>query len=71
MGSSQLVEYLVALVVGILAVLGALLCIGFLLVEPIRSPPTEVQPTVSLGKQFALQLVMKMRCVVSPPQLTC
>lgn len=49
MSSSQLVEYLVALVVGVLAVLGAALCIGFLLVEPVRFPPSETQPTVSLG----------------------
>lgn len=49
MGSSQLVEFLVALVVGILAVLGALFCVGFLLMDPIRFPPSE-GPTVSLGK---------------------
>lgn len=56
MGSSRLLEYLVALTVGVLAVLGALLCIGFLLVEPIRSPPSE-GPTVSLGKSLPLYII--------------
>ena len=36
--SSQLVEFFIAIVVGLLAILGALLCVGFLLVEPIRNP---------------------------------
>ncbi len=49
MGSSRLLEFLVALIVGGLAVLGALFLIGFLLVEPIRSPPSE-EPTRPLGK---------------------
>ncbi len=51
MGSSKLLEFIVALVVGILAVLGALFCIAFLLVEPVRFPPSE-EPTVSLGKSL-------------------
>ena len=49
MGSSKLVEFLVALLVGVLAILASLFCIGFLLVEPIKSPPSQ-QPTVSLGE---------------------
>ena len=36
--SSQLVEFFIAIVVGLLAILGALLCVGFLLVEPVRNP---------------------------------
>ena len=37
-GSSEAVELLIAVLVGLLAVLGALFCIGFLLVEPVRNP---------------------------------
>lgn len=54
-GSSSLLEFLVALIIGGLAVLGALLCIGFLLVEPIRSPPSEA-PTIDLGKGSLVHL---------------
>lgn len=38
-GSSKTVEFCVALTVALLAVLGALLCIGFLLIEPRLHPP--------------------------------
>ena len=38
MGSSKLIEYFIALFVGLLAILGALLVIGFLLVDPLRDP---------------------------------
>ena len=40
-GSSELIEFLIALFVGLVAVLGAACCIGFLLVEPLRNPPGE------------------------------
>lgn len=40
-GSSELIEFLIALLVGFLAVLGALFCIGFLLVDPVRNPMGE------------------------------
>lgn len=36
--SSQLLEFVIATVVGLLAVFGGLLCIGFLLVDPVRYP---------------------------------
>ena len=36
--SSQLVEFFIAIGVGLLAILGGLLCVGFLLVEPVRNP---------------------------------
>ena len=44
--SSQLLEFLLATAVGFLAVLGALLCVGFLLVDPVRNPSGvgETQP---------------------------
>ena len=62
-GSSSLLEFLVALTIGGLAVVGALLCIGFLLVEPIRSPPSEA-PTVDLGKPpFSLLFVYLSLCI--------
>lgn len=36
--ASQLVEFVIAIAVGLLAILGALLCVGFLLVNPVRNP---------------------------------
>ena len=36
--SSQLVEFTIAIVVGLLAILGGLMCVGFLLVDPVRNP---------------------------------
>ena len=36
--SSQLVEFVISIAVGLLAILGALLCVGFLLVDPVRNP---------------------------------
>ena len=36
--SSQLLEFVIATAVGLLAVLGGLLCVGFLLIDPIRNP---------------------------------
>ena len=49
-GSSELIEFLIALFVGLLAVLGATLCIGFLLVEPLRNPPGQSEPIIEIGK---------------------
>ena len=49
-GSSELIEFLIALFVGLLAVLGAMLCIGFLLVEPLRNPPGQNVPNVEICK---------------------
>lgn len=40
-GSSELIEFLIAALVGLLAALGALFCIGFLLVDPVRNPMGE------------------------------
>ena len=40
-GSSEVIEFFIAVLVGLLAVLGALFCIGFLLVEPVRNPVGE------------------------------
>ena len=37
-GSSGVVEFSIALVVGLLALLGGLFIVAFLLVEPIRDP---------------------------------
>jgi hypothetical protein len=44
--SSQLVEFVISIAVGLLAILGALLCVGFLLVDPVRNPKGvgETQP---------------------------
>ena len=36
--SSQLLEFVIATAIGLLAVLGGLLCVGFLLVDPVRNP---------------------------------
>ena len=36
--SSQLVEFVIAIAVGLLAIVGGLLCVGFLLVDPVRNP---------------------------------
>ena len=36
--SSQLVEFIIAIAVGLLAILGGLLCVGFLLIDPVRNP---------------------------------
>jgi hypothetical protein len=36
--SSQLLEFVIATAIGLLAVLGGLLCVGFLLVHPVRYP---------------------------------
>lgn len=36
--SSQLVEFVIAILVGLLAIFGSLMCIGFLLVDPVRNP---------------------------------
>ena len=47
-GSSELIEFLIALIVGLLAVLGAMLCIGFLLVEPLRNPPGQTEPIIEI-----------------------
>jgi len=41
MGRAEAIEFLIAVLVGLLAVLGALFCIGFLLVEPVRNPVGE------------------------------
>ena len=41
MVSSRLLEFVVALVVGILAITGALFCVGFLLIHPLRTPPSD------------------------------
>lgn len=49
-GSSELIEFLIALFVGLLAVLGATLCIGFLLVEPLRNPPGQTEPIIEISK---------------------
>ena len=49
-GSSELIEFLIALIVGLLAVLGAMLCIGFLLVEPLRNPPGQTEPIIEICK---------------------
>ena len=38
LGSSQLIEFFIAFAVGFLAVLAAVFCIGFLLVEPVNDP---------------------------------
>jgi len=41
-GSSEVIEIFIAVLVGLLAVLGALFCIGLLLlVEPVRNPVGE------------------------------
>lgn len=50
-GSSELIEFLIAALVGFLAVLGALFCIGFLLVDPVRNPMGEGE--VSQLSKFA------------------
>lgn len=39
-----MIEFLIALFIGLLAVLGGLLCIGFLLVEPLRNPHGQTVP---------------------------
>lgn len=49
-GSSDLIEFLIALFVGLLAVLGGLLCIGFLLVEPLRNPHGQTAPLTDICK---------------------
>ena len=49
-GSSQAVEFFISLFVGVLAILGAVFIIGFLLVEPIRHPPGQTATIVSIGK---------------------
>ena len=36
--ASQLVEFIIAIALGLLAILGGLLCVGFLLVDPVRNP---------------------------------
>ena len=36
--SSQLLEFVLATSIGLLAVFGGLLCVGFLLVAPVRNP---------------------------------
>lgn len=53
-GSSELIEFLIALFVGLLAVLGATLCIGFLLVEPLRNPPGQNAPNIEISKFHSL-----------------
>ena len=47
-GSSDLIEFLIALFVGLLAILGGLLCIGFLLVEPLRNPYGQTVPITDI-----------------------
>ena len=49
-GSSDLIEFLIALFVGLVAILGAIVCIGFLLVEPMRNPPAQTTPNVEVCK---------------------
>lgn len=61
MGSSRLVEYVLALIVAGLALLGALLCLGFLLWEPLMFPPSSEEPLVDLGKMHA-QLCRWVKC---------
>ena len=46
--SSDLIEFLIALFVGLLAILGGLLCIGFLLVEPLRNPHGQTVPITDI-----------------------
>ena len=55
-GSSELIEFLIALFVGLLAVLGATLCIGFLLVEPLRNPPGQTEPIIEISKYAEFML---------------
>ena len=53
-GSSDLIEFLIALFVGLVAILGGMLCIGFLLVEPLRNPPGHTAQNVAICKFFTL-----------------
>lgn len=52
-GSSELIEFSIALLVGVLAVIGGLFVIGFLLVEPIRNAPG-TEDAISIGKNLKL-----------------
>lgn len=49
-GSSELIEFVIALLVGVLAVLGGLFVIAFLLVEPVRNPPGSSESAAQSGK---------------------
>ena len=53
--SSQLVEFVISIAVGLLAILGALLCVGFLLVDPVRNPKGvgETQSMPEYGGTYA------------------
>ena len=47
-GSSDLIEFLIALIVGVLAILGGVFCLGFLLVAPLRNPPGLAVPNTGI-----------------------
>ena len=50
-GSSELIEFSIALLVGVLAILGGLFVIGFLLVEPVRHAPGS-EGAINIGKKL-------------------
>lgn len=60
--SSQLVEFVIAIAVGLLAILGGLLCVGFLLVDPVRNPKG-VGETKPLPDYDGILLNTCMMCV--------
>ena len=73
-GSSELIEFLIALLVGFLAVLGALFCIGFLLVDPVRNPmgEGEVSPLSKFACVCALSSLERVpKCVVHGQIVFC
>ena len=61
MGRAEAIEFLIAVLVGLLAVLGALFCIGFLLVEPVRNPVGE-NDDVPLSKYRRMTLRFVVCC---------
>lgn len=68
MGSSKLIEYFIALFVGLLAILAGLFVIGFLLVDPLREP-NGIDDTAPLrgGKRLCCEgCVYSLECESAP-----